>query len=215
MTRRPHGAGTVYQHAVTGKWIAQLNLGTDPTTGKRRRLTRSTDTKKAAQAVLKTLEAQYASEVTNPASCETLAAFLRQWLDHEAPSWQPRTIELYRHQAEHHIIPIIGHLPLHDIRPKHVQQMMDRIVASGSVPTANKCRRLLYSALKRAVRWELIDRNPVDAIDPVKEHPQRPKLWTQAEVRTFLRHHVGHRHFAAFYILVTAGLGSAPSSVDT
>lgn len=46
MTRRPHGAGTVYQHATTGKWIAQLNLGTDPTTGKRRRITRSADTTK-------------------------------------------------------------------------------------------------------------------------------------------------------------------------
>lgn len=84
--------------------------------------------------------------------------------------------------------------------------MVDRIVASGHIPTANKCRRMLSTALKRAVRWDLIDRNPVDAIDPVREHVEQPQMWAQAQVRTFLETQRDHRFFAAFYTLITTGL---------
>jgi integrase len=209
MTRRPHGAGSVYQHRNTGKYIAQLDMGADPITGKRRRKSATADTKKAAQALLKELQAEYFGpdgEPVDPAASELLADYLRRWLAGQAPNWQPRTIELYYHQATHHIIPAIGHLPLQEVRPKHVQQMMDRIIAAGRVSTANKCRRLLYSAMKQAVRWELITRNPVDAVDPVKEQASRPKLWDQKQVRKFLRLHATHRHFAAFYTLITTGL---------
>jgi integrase len=209
MTRRPHGAGSIYQRRSTGKYIVQLNLGTDPITGKRRRESASADTKKAAQALLKELEAKYLGPdgaPIDPAATEVLADYLRRWMTGQAPNWQPRTIELYEHQANHHIIPAIGQVPLQEVRPKHVQQMMDRIIAAGKVSTANKCRRLLYSAMKQAVRWELIPRNPVDAVDPVKEQASRPKLWDQKQVRTFLRRHATHRHFAAFYTLITTGL---------
>ncbi len=48
--------------------------------------------------------------------------------------------------------------------------------------------------------------DPVEAIDPVREHPKRPQPWTQDQVRAFLRININHRHFATFYTLVTTGL---------
>jgi len=213
MTRRPQGAGTVYQHKTKKTWVAQLDLGTAHD-GTRRRVSRSAPTKKAAQALLQQLLAAHATTQaveqppTNSTDTpeETSAAYLERWFAHKRPGWSDRTIELYRHQLDHHILPVVGSVALVDLKPRHVQEMVDAIVQRGTVSTANKCRRLLYSALKQAVRWEQLDRNPVDAVDPVREDNTPREIWTQQQAATFIQRHRSHRHFAAFYLLLTSGL---------
>src|SRR5690606_28880309 len=125
---------------------------------------------------------------------------LHRWFEQMRPGWSPRTVELYRHQLDAHILPSIGHVPLADLKPLHVQEMVSSIVSARHVPTANKCRRQLFTALKQAVRWELIPRNPVEAVDPVPEKRTELALWSPEQVKTFLTTHRGHRWFPAFYL---------------
>lgn len=47
--------------------------------------------------------------------------------------------------------------------------MMGVIVDASGVSTANKSPGVLFSALKQAVRWQLIPRNPVEAVNKLKE----------------------------------------------
>jgi integrase len=99
-----------------------------------------------------------------------------------------------------------GYIPLRDVRPRDVQFMVDAIAQQGLIPTANMCRRLLYIALRQATRWELIEKNPVDAVDPVRERTHNLDLWSREEAAAFLRFDRNHRHYAAFYLLIATGL---------
>src|SRR5690606_10511429 len=128
------------------------------------------------------------------------------WFDSGKAGWSPRTIELYRHQLEAHAKPHLGDIPLHDLRPVDIQKMVNALVGEGKIPTANKVRRMVRTALKQAVRWEYINRNPVDAIDPIQEERKDLNLWTRAQARAFIEHHKKHRFYAAFYLLITSGL---------
>ena len=208
MKHQPHGRGTVYRAASSGRWIAQLSLGKDAT-GRRIRKTRSAATKREACANLRQLEAEYVrmdgTRRINPDS-DRLADYLKRWYDHRTPNWSQRTAELYWHQIERHILPALGNHKIAELKPFHVQTMVDGIVREGIISTANKVRRLLYSALKQAVRWELIEKNPVDAIDPIREPTSELTLWTTEQAARFLEVHRHHRHYAAYYLLISSGL---------
>jgi len=208
MPRRPQGAGSVYQ-LKNGMYIAQLDMGRDAS-GKRIRSARQAKTKKEAQAKLRELEQAFlnrpdADDHDAPAR-ETVATYLDRWFQHCQPRWSPRTSELYRHQIDRHIKPHIGDLPIDALTPMDVQDMVSSIVASGHIPTANKVRTLLYSALKQAVRWEVIHKNPADAVDPIKEPRNEKALWTTEQAQAFIDAVTGHRFYAAFYLLLTTGL---------
>lgn len=142
MTRRPHGAGSVYLHPRKRKWIAQLDLGTD-VDGKRIRKSASAASKKEAQAKLAQLERdQVKAEASHAKPESTTGQYLNRWFEQMRSRWSPRTVELYRHQLDAHILPSIGQVPLAEIAPLHVQEMVSSIVSAGHIPTANKCRHI-------------------------------------------------------------------------
>lgn len=65
------------------------------------------------------------------------------------------------------------------------------------------CRSALLNALKQAIRWQLLARNPVEAVDPLKETPREMVLWTPAEVVRFLDVSRPHRLYALFYLALS------------
>jgi integrase len=82
---------------------------------------------------------------------------------------------------------------------------------------------IVHRALRDAVRWGRIARNPADAADPPRAAATaRPTMttWTADEVRAFLEHTAEHRLHAAFVVLATTdmrrgeGLGLRWQDVD-
>jgi len=49
-----------------------------------------------------------------------------------------------------------------------IQRLLSELASSVSPDRANKARRIPYGALKQAVRWQILPRNPVEATDPMK-----------------------------------------------
>ncbi len=66
-------------------------------------------------------------------------------------------------------------------------------------------RTVLFSALKQAIRWELLNRNPVEAVDPLKETTKEIVLWSPEEVIRFLAVARPHRLFALSTLLCLPG----------
>lgn len=201
--RRAHGEGTILQLA-NGKWRADVSLGYDAD-GKRKRKTVYGRTQKEVRQKLDELKRHLAQGTLTDTKL-TVKEYLERWLKEKARQVKPRTAELYREQAERYVYRCIGGLQLSKLTPMHVQNMMSEIADTVGVPTANKCRLLVYSALKQAVRWQLIPRNPVDAVDKLKETQKEMVLWAPAEVVRFLEIAQGHRLHAAFYVLLSTGL---------
>ena len=113
---------------------------------------------------------------------------------------------LYQEQAERYVIPKIGRVKLDKLTPLNLQQMVSELADEIGAPTANKARTLMFAALKQAVQWQLIARNPCEAVAKLKETRQEMILWTPAETVQFLEAARNHRLYAAFYVAVFAGL---------
>jgi len=210
MARRTYGSGS-YKRNSKGKYVVQVSAGKDAT-GKRIRITRTANTSKEATALLKALQDEIAAAESTLAEQEPseepllTADLFERWYTTKAPAWSARTRELYRHQLDAHAIPSLGNILLTDLKPLDIQKMVNKIVKDGKIATANKVRSMVSSALKQAVRWELIGRNPADAVDPVPEKRRPLNVWTPQQARAFLEHHKNHRFYAAYYLLITSGI---------
>jgi integrase len=136
----------------------------------------------------------------------TVAAYLARWLEHVAPNLKPRTIADYRWLVSKYIAPAIGRGRLTDLKPLDIQTMVDNLARTAGARTANQCRTRLFSALKQAVRWELLARNPVDAVPTVKEVKRQQIIWTPDEAVRFLAVAQPHRLYALFYLVMATGL---------
>jgi hypothetical protein len=63
----------------------------------------------------------------------TVAQFLQDWLDRKSRLRKASTLSGYRGVIESHLVPALGRHRLTDLRPSHVQGMLDRIAVARSL----------------------------------------------------------------------------------
>lgn len=104
----------------------------------------------------------------------TMSAFLDHWLEHTRSRISPRTHERYAEIIAKNIKPAIGGLMLARLRPAQLAAAYDKALSSGrrdgtgglSPATVVYIHRIIKQSLSHAVRWQLLSRNPADAVDP-------------------------------------------------
>ena len=108
------------------------------------------------------------------ASTLTLAEYLRYWLDaYASVNVAGKTLEVYTQIIEKGIIPALGCVPLAKLAPVAIQTFYSKRLNSGgregkalSPRTVLHDHRVLHEALRHAVKWEMLSRNPTDAVEP-------------------------------------------------
>jgi hypothetical protein len=154
----------------------------DPATGNRRRRWHSfTGTKREAQIECARLISEMSAGTYLEPAKMTLAQFLEQWLANTKANVSPRSHERYEEIAKKNLIPLLGAIPLTKLKPIQISAAYTKALTNGrrdgkgglSPRTVHHMHRLLKQALAQAVRWQLLIRNPVDAVDPpkVERHP--------------------------------------------
>ena len=201
--RRGKGEGSIFKRK-DGRWQAQISVGYDAG-GKRRRVTVYGKTRREVREKLDRLNQELATQGLSDDKM-TVEAYLLRWHAEKSRQVKERTAELYEHYIHAHIKPIIGQVKLRKLTALQVQTMVGQIADEAGVRTANICRTLLFGALKQAVRWQLIARNVVEAVDPLKESPAKMKLWTHKQMAEFLAASEDDRLYAAFYLIMATGL---------
>ena len=202
MGRRAHGEGTISQRK-DGTWEGKVSLGYDEA-GKRKRHTVYGKTQKEVRAKLEAIKQQLSSGTFSVTKL-TVKSYLEQWLTEVARSVKRSTFEQYEY-AVGKLNAQIGRFKLEKLTPMHVQAAIGAIADETGAPTANKCRVVLFSAYKQAIRWQLVTRNPVEAVDPLPVTPREMKLWEPAQAARFLDVASTHRLYAAFYVTMSTGL---------
>jgi integrase len=108
----------------------------------------------------------------------TVAEYLDRWLsDAVRGSVRQSTFDRDSYLVRAHIKPVIGRRKLSKLTPLDVQGLYrDRLDSGLSPSTVNKVHTVLHKALAQAVKWNLIPRNPTDAVKaprptPVEMHP--------------------------------------------
>lgn len=149
----------------------------DPATGKRKRKWHSfKGTKRQTQIECARLVSAVNSGSYLEPSKTTVAAFLDRWIDHTKAHLSPRSHERYSELARKNIVPLLGSVVLNKLRPAQVAEAYASALATGrrdgkgglSPRTVHHMHRVLKQALGQAVKWELLNRNPCDAVDPPK-----------------------------------------------
>lgn len=173
-----------------------VNLGRDEATGKYRQHWRTVKgTKKQAEELLVELLHERDTGVERPTGKMTVAAYLDRWMaDYVTPSLAPKTAVSYRDIIKTQVVPALGAFELTKLRPTHIQSWYSRLLASGrldgkgglSARTVQRYHQMLHAALRQAVRWQLLIRNPADAVEVPRASRRELRAVTPAQARSVM-----------------------------
>jgi len=136
-----------------------LNLGIDPTTGKRKQQWLSVKgTKKEAEKRLAELLHQLDNGTFVKSGKTTVADYLNQWLkDYCWANLAPGTAEGYESIVRCHLIPSLGQITPTQLKPEHLQHTYSEKLATGfSHRTVRYIHVTLHKALQDAVMLGII-----------------------------------------------------------
>lgn len=146
---------------------------------------------------------------------ETVAAFLRRWLDDYARmKVSAKTFERYQEIVDKQLVPALGHYRLAKLRPPHVQSYYAKALSDGrrdgkgglSAQTVLHHHRVLREALNRAVKWGLLAVNPADAVEPPRPARKETRVLDGPDSAKLLRAAEPTRFFAPVLLALTTGM---------
>ena len=106
-----------------------------------------------------------------------------------------------------HINPFLGNIKLKDLRPDQIQSFYNAKLQSGtSKRSVRVIHAVLHRALKQAVMWGLLGRNPSDAIILPKYKPREMQVLNQEQVHIFVSATSKSRFSMLYWLAVSTGL---------
>jgi len=168
-------------------WTITIELGFDPTTGKRQRdyFTFSGTKKEAVAEEARLLRERDEGTYVRPSRLTFDRFLLDYWLVQVKNDAAPRTEEGYRQIVESHLIPTIGDLQLDKVRPLHIQRYLNlkrtADATTGKSGLSAQTMKHHYSVLRQAfnyaVKLKLLNVNPVLSVSsPTPEFRERQVL---------------------------------------
>jgi integrase len=164
------------QRRGKGTWRLVFDLERSATGKRRQRVVQFQGTKREAEEELSRIIAEITNGGFSDPGNITVAEYLNRWLEHVATKTAAKTFERYAEIVRLNLIPHLGGLKLSKLRPIHIQQFYAASLAKGRVRKAGGLsprtvlhyHRIISQALKQAVKWQLLARNPAEAVEPPK-----------------------------------------------
>jgi integrase len=194
-----------------------VELDRDPITNKRRQKWHSGFRTKrdAERALTEIVAAVHAGTYSEPTK-QTFSEFVREWLIAIKPTIRPSTHHRYSRNLTLHVLPVLGSVQLRHIDAGMLNALYASLLADGrknyaggglSPRSVQYVHAIIHRALRDAVKWGRLARNPAEAADPPKA-ASRPEsaTWTADELRTFLERTRTSRFAAAYHLIATTGM---------
>ena len=197
-----------------GHWAIVLDVR-DAATGKRKRRWHSfTGTKRQAQIEAALLISELNGGTYLEPNKTTVAQFLDRWLDDIKARVTPKTHERYSEIATKGLVPLIGNVILAKLQPAHISGAYTQALTNGrrdgkgglSPRTVHHMHRVLRQALQQAVRWQVLARNPADAVDPPRVERRTLETYDVAQAVELLDTLRETRMFIPTMLAVLCGL---------
>ncbi|WP_414666349.1 tyrosine-type recombinase/integrase [Escherichia coli] len=87
--------------------------------------------------------------------------------------WSQNTADRLLASLNNHIFPVIGNLPVSELKPRHFIDLLKGIEEKGLLEVASRTRQHLSNIMRHAVHQELIDTNPAANLGSVTTPPVR------------------------------------------
>lgn len=151
----------------------------------------------------------------------TVAAWLKEWYElYSKPNIREATQERYWNHIRYHIIPEIGHIKLCKLTSRQIQTMYNNVRDHGRVKkgpndkrpaslTASyiqSLHRMFHMCLDRAVREQLITRNPSDDCILPKREKKEMKILKPEQISAFLQEADRRGVLPIFFLELCSGL---------
>jgi integrase len=203
--KRNAGEGSIFQR-TDGRWEARISLGWQ--NGRRVRGSFYGDTMAEVNALLLKARADYAAGLPVKAENQTVREFLERWLrDAVAPSVRALTLEQCQQHTRLYLVPAFGQRLLPKLYPPDIQHFIAERLSLGLSPRTVRISLFVLSrALAQAVKWNLIARNPVDAVDLPRADRPEVKTFSEAEARALLAAIKGDAVEPAYLLALLCGL---------
>ena len=173
-------------------------------------------TRREAQAAMSKV-AVAVEEHTHVASSRlTVRDYLtKEWLPAIEHTIRPTTYRSYVAHVECHVLPALGSVQLQKLGPGQINALYAKLGRSGkrngqglTALSVRHVHAVLHRALKDAVRWGRLARNPADLADPprVTAHGHELRTWSAERLAAFLDSQRDHRLYALWHTLAMTGL---------
>jgi integrase len=142
-----------------------------------------------------------------PAS-ESLGQYLDKWLETSVkPRVRSRTYDDYAALMTRYVRDPLGAIKLSDLRPIDIQKLYQSMQERElSARVVRYTHAVLSSALKQAVKWDMLHRNPASAVDLPRMVRKEMKAMAPVEAGRFLDAVKGTRQYALFNFALTTGM---------
>ncbi|MBS1714490.1 MAG: site-specific integrase [Armatimonadetes bacterium] len=189
-SKRAGNSGSVFKRK-DGRWVAQVLLGYDGTTGRPKYKTVYAKSQAEAVKELNKTMAAVTTGKTVPTERTTLGQFLDRWLDGTVRGHkEPKTVDYYVMMVDRHIKPALGRIDLRKLTAEQIQLFLnekgkprkvgDKTVTLSPASVAG-IRRVFRAAMNQAWKWGLVAENvvvktvppKVKKSDPVYLHPDQ------------------------------------------
>jgi len=207
-------------------WIERRPKGVCPTCGgrlieaeERRRATKAGfATRKEAQAALSRLLVSVEEKTyVAPSKLSVREFLIKEWLPAIEATIRPSTFRSYKQHVECHIVPHLGSVQLKRLSGAQINALYAKLALSGkkdgkhglSALTIRHVHACLHRALKDAVRWERVTRNPIEAADPPRINGDGIKelaTWNAEQLKVFLDVTRDDPPFALWHLLAMTGM---------
>jgi integrase len=194
MSKRGDGIRT----RADGTQEIRISMGLDPATGKYRRTSyyvhgTRTEAAKVRRELLRHMDE---GRLVAPTS-QTLAAYLEDWMRSCASKGlSPSTLTGYESIVRLYLAPALGRVPLQKLTPPMIEKVyadLQEDDARGpsrsavSAQTALHAHRVLHAALKRAVRLQMLPRNPCESVEAPRPKRAQTSALDEAGVARMLQ----------------------------
>lgn len=204
--RRGANEGSIFKRD-DGRWCAVVDLGWRD--GKRKRKYVYGATRQVVAEQLTKLLREKAQGLPVAVDRQTVERFLRDWLENSVKaSVRPATYVSYEQVVRTYLIPALGRIPLRQLSPQHVQEMLNRHFAGGCLAPRSVAyiRIVLRAALNQARKWNLVVRNAAELAQPPRLERFRIEPLSPEQARALLESAKGDRLEALYAVALACGL---------
>ncbi len=190
-------------------WLIRIFIGRDPKTGKRTYHNQTVHgTKKEAQQVLNSLLRDHDMGSLVAPQRRTLNEYLDEWFQSAVKTKvRPQTYAHYRATIDRYVRPALGPRKLATIKPLDLQKLYSAMQEQGLTPrTIRYTHAILSSALKQAVRWQMLSQNPADKVSVPKQQRREMYALSPEEAKRFLSAAESSRWFTLFQFALVTGM---------
>jgi integrase len=203
---RGHNEGTIFERKDRDGNVIGYRAQVSMPGGKRKSV--SGRTKSEVMRKLREAQVQLHQGTLVAGRSANVGAYLDGWLDGVRTTRRPRTVQSYELNVAR-LRPHLGGIRLDALRPAHLDAAYGALMESGLSPrSVEQAATVLHTALRKAVKLELLVRNPADSATPPR--PQRREMHTlsASQVRALFAATETDRLRALWILLVTTGLRS-------